>query len=117
MNLNQNTHNTYASSIRELIDKLEEEVSKYKQFQNTTHAWIYDSITGVVPDMVQFMNSKAADMYKLRKTGGIAVVSHNIIIANKPMYIHADVLFYLADDDTIHHYPILIEHLKITEHL
>jgi hypothetical protein len=117
MNTHQAIHDSYTTNIVRLMSELQRAMDEYVQYQNTPEAWVFDSEYGIVEAMIKFMNEKAARECQYKKIGGTSAVAQRIIVNGKQKFISTNVLFYLADDDTIRNYEISHEMLVIDDHL
>lgn len=117
MNTQQSIHDTHAATIVMLMAELQTAMDNYVNYQNTPEAWVFDSEDGVVEAMVKFMNEKATKECLYKKAGGESAVAHRIFVTGKQKFISTNVLFYIADDDSIRHYEISKEMLMIDDNL
>lgn len=117
MNVSQAIHDTHTANIVRLMAELQAGLDDYALFQNTPESWVFDSEDGIAESMVAFMNAKAKQECKYKKVGGTSAVVHRIIVNGITKFISANVLFYIADDDSIRNYVISSEMLVISDHL
>ena len=106
-------------TIERLMIELKNTVAEYTQFQQQPNSWEFvgSTVDHIQKEMCSFMNRKAQQECSERTHGGNIPVVQKIFVNRRPMYAHADVLFYIADDSNVHHYVIHPHQIKISEHL
>lgn len=119
MNEMKRAHVDRENVIERLSYELSNALAEYEKFQQDQNAWEFvgSTLEHIQEEMCAFMNRKAQQECSERTHGGVVPVVQKIFVNRMPMYAHADVLFYIADDGQVHHYVIRNNHIKVSEHL